>query len=105
MCELTKTWLNKYIKEMINSDTYTAEMTEAINLFILRTLYSSVSDIRAVENHGIQKNDIGISVPENQYGWLEFKYQISKIQNPAEIILNGNFGSKDRSICANFRRI
>ena len=112
ICDATRNKFSKSIKEIASLDKYTTEMNEMLNLFSLRTIYNSIVDIRRVENYcnpdGITERgrqtddgDIGLIIPEGQYGVLEHLYAISSIPNPVEIGLKGHFDTKDRFVCAN----
>ena len=110
ICELTKTLFLKYIKEIIDSDKRAVEINQILDLLALKTTHHSIVDVRLVENKcnpdiitergKLNINDnIGLVIPENQYQILQYKYGISTIPNPVELILKGNFNTKDRYIC------
>ena len=116
ICQLTKTLFSKHIKEITISDNLLTELGEMLDLFTLKTIYNSIVDVRPVQNFcnpntitqrekGKNDNgDIGLVIPENQYAVLEYNYAISNIPNPVELVLRGNFDTKDRCICTNIQQ-
>ena len=117
ICEITKNIFIECIHEIIDSAKINDFMNNALQNFILNTIYNSVVDINAIENYSHPdvippktkknkdvKDDTGLVIPSIEYEFLNTIYKISEMSNPIELTLMGNFGTKHRKICTSIQK-
>ena len=133
-CELTRAAFTRCIKEIAEELSFSENLTDALDILRLRTINQSVEEVRVVKKQNNNNNkNIGFVLDQNQYKILCRKSKKRKktksfksddksnnnggsvnINNSSssiipfskmvEIVLKGNFGTKDRAICALVRK-